>query len=390
MSWKQRWQDASFRGVRFLTEGMNTDIGRRAVVHEYPYQDATTTEDMGLKARKYTINAYVIGDDHDLQRTSLIQALEAPGPGDLIHPEYGLQSVVLESCTSSSDQQTRISKFNMVFVQAGKPRYPSQQRNTRAEVVQLQAKINTSLRQRLTGVLSSDMNILTLRTQVVELANVYRRSGYMLALAETGLPKGVTGADLLDLVTASEALDTALLAPIRTELPSLPDNWTEIPAADTETLPSINKGIGLLNQLQAASNSNLTPQSLLQHAYASVFSLPLIHSTRLVYDSVEQAQSLRQSLHSHLTTLAGFSNLDYSGLVGQFRDLLSVVDAAAEQQLATLPNVVYVKPKVEIPTLTLAWQQQQDASKADSIQERNLHILHPLFVTSARAVEILQ
>lgn len=154
MSWKDRWQDASFRGKAFLTDGMSTEVGRRTIVHEYPYQDATTTEDMGLKARKYTVNAYLIGDDHDLQRADLLKALEAPGAGDLIHPEYGLQTVVLESCTISSDQQTRITKFALVFTQAGKPRYPQQQRNTRNEATQIQKYFNTSALDRLTGMLS--------------------------------------------------------------------------------------------------------------------------------------------------------------------------------------------------------------------------------------------
>lgn len=155
MTWKARWQDASFRGVPFLTDGLSTEVGRRNIVHEYPYQDATTTEDMGLKARKYTVNAYVIGDDHDLKRAALLKALETPGAGDLIHPEYGLQTVVLEpGSTISSDQQTRITKFSLVFAQAGKPRYPQQHRNTRNEATQIQKYFNTSALDRLTGMLA--------------------------------------------------------------------------------------------------------------------------------------------------------------------------------------------------------------------------------------------
>lgn len=119
MSYKDREQNASFRGVPFLTEAKNTEVGRRVQVDSYPFKDSTQTEDLGRLKRKYTLTAYVIGDDHDLQRDKLIAALETKGPGELVHPDYGRQTVVAELNTVSSDIKQRITTFTLNFHQAG-------------------------------------------------------------------------------------------------------------------------------------------------------------------------------------------------------------------------------------------------------------------------------
>lgn len=45
MAWKDRLQDASFRGVPFKFEGEGAAVGRRVETHEYPNRDKPYTED---------------------------------------------------------------------------------------------------------------------------------------------------------------------------------------------------------------------------------------------------------------------------------------------------------------------------------------------------------
>lgn len=230
------------------------------------------------------------------------------------------------------------------------------------------------------------INILSLKQQVAELSSLYSRSGYALPIGENGLPVGVASTALLSPGVAALALDSALLAPIRAVLPPLPTDWTQpAPAAN---LTDITSGIALLNQLQRAGS--LTSKPLLQHAYASTLSLILLNATQLRYESVEQAQALRKTLHAHLLTLAPLLENTDGNLIGALRDLLVVVDAAADQQLATLPHVTLLTPKVETPALVLVWANQHDSSQAENLLARNPHILHPLFVSPARPVELLQ
>ncbi|WP_172904159.1 DNA circularization N-terminal domain-containing protein, partial [Escherichia coli] len=79
--WRDRLQDASFRGVPFKVEEESAGTGRRVETHEYPNRDKPYTEDLGKITFRPSITAYVVGDDCFDQRDRLIEALNKPGPG---------------------------------------------------------------------------------------------------------------------------------------------------------------------------------------------------------------------------------------------------------------------------------------------------------------------
>lgn len=101
MSWRDQLQPASFRGVRFHVDQHDAQGGRRVASHEYPMRDKPYTEDLGRKQRKYTLQAFVIGDNYMALRNELLQALEQKGPGVLVHPYLGRLSVNIESYSLS-------------------------------------------------------------------------------------------------------------------------------------------------------------------------------------------------------------------------------------------------------------------------------------------------
>ena len=87
---------ASFRGVPFFVDSSERGGGgRRIVTHEFPGRDDPFVEDLGRGARTFRIEGYVIGDDYLSQRDALLSALEdQEGPGTLLHPYYGVRSVI--------------------------------------------------------------------------------------------------------------------------------------------------------------------------------------------------------------------------------------------------------------------------------------------------------
>lgn len=127
MSWKDQLQDASFRGVGFKVESESAGVGRRVETHEYPNRDKPYTEDLGKVTFRPTITAYVIGDDCFEQRDRLIEALNKPGPGTLVHPTYGEMAVCVdgEIQVNSSSQDGRMFRFDLRFVEAGELSYPT-------------------------------------------------------------------------------------------------------------------------------------------------------------------------------------------------------------------------------------------------------------------------
>ncbi|ELX1853102.1 DNA circularization N-terminal domain-containing protein [Escherichia coli] len=125
--WRDRLQDASFRGVPFKVEEESAGTGRRVETHEYPNRDKPYTEDLGKVTFRPSITAYVVGDDCFDQRDRLIEALNKPGPGTLVHPTYGELKVCVdgEVRVSTSKSEGRIVRFDLKFVEAGELSYPT-------------------------------------------------------------------------------------------------------------------------------------------------------------------------------------------------------------------------------------------------------------------------
>lgn len=134
--WRQSLRQGSFRGVPFFTKSTSSDQGRRTATHEYPLRDLPFVEDLGLKGRSFTLEAYVIGIDYMGLRDQLITALEQSGPGELVHPYRGTLNVALTSparITESADEGG-MARFSLTFTQVDNNTQPSFRPDTPALV----------------------------------------------------------------------------------------------------------------------------------------------------------------------------------------------------------------------------------------------------------------
>lgn len=131
------WRKASFRGVPFVVEEHERSSGRRGPTHTYPQQDDAAFEDLGLAPTRFTLRAYVIGDDHHDQAKRLADALDTKGTGELIHPRYGQLTVsVPEYRQTESISERRMTRFQLTFVRSGKVQFPAASSDTQAVVIQ--------------------------------------------------------------------------------------------------------------------------------------------------------------------------------------------------------------------------------------------------------------
>lgn len=133
-SWRGRLADGkgTFRGVPFwMIEDATLTGGRRIVRHEYPLRDDGQTEDMGQALRQYAFTAVVFGDNYFDLRDALIEALEAEGVAELVHPNWGTLNVQIESYTvreSCGAQGTAI--FSITFSPAADDTAPIEAEDT--------------------------------------------------------------------------------------------------------------------------------------------------------------------------------------------------------------------------------------------------------------------
>ncbi|MEH6478294.1 MAG: DNA circularization N-terminal domain-containing protein, partial [Sneathiella sp.] len=135
MSWRDNLQPASYKTVAFEVTSHDLDTGRRGPVHEYPGRDKPMAEDLGRKAREFTIEGFVIGDDWHKKRDALIAKCEEEGPGKLVHPFFGSMQVENRGCrVSESSKEGRVARFSLTFVEAGENTFPTSSVNTAAAV----------------------------------------------------------------------------------------------------------------------------------------------------------------------------------------------------------------------------------------------------------------
>ncbi|MTD32413.1 DNA circularization N-terminal domain-containing protein [Paludibacterium denitrificans] len=87
---------ASFKGIPFRVKETDMEVGRRTVLHEYAYRDIPYAEDLGRAARGFTVQAFFFGETGPDDADALIDALESPGAGLLVHPWRGSIMVILQ------------------------------------------------------------------------------------------------------------------------------------------------------------------------------------------------------------------------------------------------------------------------------------------------------
>src|SRR5580765_4911880 len=134
IAWRGKWMPARFRNARFHVDSAVRESGRRIVPHEYPKKDVPYAEDMGRRAREFTVRGYIIvyprdtpGDelkrkDYTIARDALIAALETDGPSDLQLPLLGVLNC---ACTryrvTEENRAGGYCVFDMSFVEYGRP-----------------------------------------------------------------------------------------------------------------------------------------------------------------------------------------------------------------------------------------------------------------------------
>jgi len=118
-------QTASFRGVPFKVQAARVKKGRRWAIHEYPYVDGGWPEDMGRMLRTYSFSGYLIGDLAPVMQNLLDMAIEAKGPGLLMHPTIGaLQVGLLSSSTAVHWDKMRVIQVEFEFIEVGPSIFP--------------------------------------------------------------------------------------------------------------------------------------------------------------------------------------------------------------------------------------------------------------------------
>lgn len=175
MNWRTARQQASFRGVPFFVDTDDQPAGHRTQVHEYPGRDLPFVERLGKQTDEIKVSGFVAGDDCLEQRDRLIEAVETPEPGELVHPWRGTLMVSVIKCDyAHSRHEMGVVRFELVFVRDdGALRYPATTRNMASSLNAAADEIKISAIDRFNAAMESiDMTQLRLDAVVQPLGTV--------------------------------------------------------------------------------------------------------------------------------------------------------------------------------------------------------------------------
>lgn len=399
-AWRDQLQPASFRGVAFSVAAADGELGRRNVVHEYPLRDLPYAEDLGRKARVFSIEALVIGADYMSARDKLAEAIEKPGSGELVHPYRGrVQVVVTSARLSESTDQGGLARFSLTFTESGEPVNPSPQAdianavNAAADAAEAEAEssfadlftvdgfqdfVSTEALAMLNGGLDS---IRLAANSLLGAALMPEFTRQLFGIADS----------LTSLILSPVNLATGLFGQV-TALSSIANN----PLAALSSLRSLF-GFGgnakpvpnsipggttfTLSRQQQAANQAATI-SLIRHA--AVIQVARVSAT-ITSASFSEAIALRDEIAGQLEELADSAD---DTLYMALTDLRIAVIKDINARAADLARTVQYTPPATLPALVVAYNLYGAIANTEDIIARNA-IRHPGFVPGGRALEML-
>lgn len=123
---------ASWKGIPFLVRSeVLTEGGRRIVLHDYPNSSERFVEDLGQLPPKFSVTAFVTGEDYLDRAEQLERALQEEGQGRLSMPTLGSRNLfALPYRKDASQTEVGEIRFELEFVAGRAISGPSRAPNT--------------------------------------------------------------------------------------------------------------------------------------------------------------------------------------------------------------------------------------------------------------------
>ncbi len=396
MNWRTQFQQGSFRGVPFLLDAADGQIGRRTVVHEYPLRDLPYPEDMGRQARAFDLDCYVLGEDYFPARDRLIRALEAPGPGTLVHPYRGVMevSVLPGSSVSERAREGGRASFRVAFIEAGQNAFPSARADTQAQVESAATAAQGSAQDEFAGRFSRSG--LPLPFQGSSTAAFLAGLKHLERTVLDGGPRLVRVPDFRRELARMQGQSTALLAdPARLAqaLGELVGQASDLFAGQPDKLLGVQRRVAEFGPGLAALPRS-TPRrgregDNQQQLVSLVTRLALAEaaraSARVIYASTLAASNQRDGLAQRLTDSAvGATVSNHAALLRLRRAVIDDINTRAVLLPLAIRSLIVTQP-----ALLAAHDALGDATQADALVARNA-IRHPGAVTGELPLEVLR
>lgn len=422
-------RQCSYKGVPFQAAAVTKTIQRRQVLHEYPQRDIPYLEDLGKGATLYKVTAFLVGDNCVAQAKRLEKALLTVGAGTFVHPWDGALtvSVYQASNISYSNSELRYCSLDITFVEAGELGYPNKLADGPTLARQLADKLGLSavsdfvesfkqtaayklVQAAINGTLLETLGIIS----DAEIAQILGFVDEVTTFAEQAIglltdePRGF--AEKL-----SSVLGLARFASVETRWSGIVNQISQLTTSEElnhrtnqfAQIPAVVSNIEAESLQDSAAVETLTRQLLLANAIGastligtSLDTVAIVDidqsgsgdtsedsgedSERIDTDTVTTSVDELLEVRDHL--IASIDNELQNPLIsdGLFINLLqarSVVFSILTSKAEGLSRLLSIEtPQIE-PSLVLAYDYYDDASRSDEIETRN-RVIHGAFCPS--------
>lgn len=393
--WRDQLQAATFRGVPFHVRSADGTVGRRTVSHEYPGKDVPYVEDLGRRAREFTLEAFVLGADVMRDRDALIDALEEPGIGELVHPYKGRMKVAVPNGRwSQSMDHGGLVRFSITFQESSDVVQPTVRADTQAGVEVAADNAESAVTEEFENVFSVEKQPDFVSTEA--LASIAAALGSVRTSANGALQNAATMPQFMR--------DLALISNTTTSLIRFPSSlagsmFSQVSGMRAIALSPMAAFLSLsgLFDFGATGFTSLTGNTAARRQQAAnqqaVIDLTrnaaLIEAARASsqaeFLSYNDAIEVRTDLADRLEAAAETApDATYVALI----DLRSAVVRDITARGADLSRIVQFTPNTTLPALVVAHQLYGNAARETEIVSRN-RIRHPGFITGGQALEVL-
>lgn len=415
---KKTWRDellpASFRGISFLIEQAGVPIGQKGQLHEFPQRDEPFWEPLGKQAQVHTLTAWIIGDDCFERRDKFLEALEAQGSGELVHPWLGRMQVKVGDCKMTHGRREGgMVSFDLTFYPDKPRKFPTGRVNTQQQVVKAKEGLLASALSRYKAAMAivdkARLGIIALRNSLSGVYAIIQQQFAPFVAVFTNLSGFVQS-----LINAPDAL-SALFSSYFSDFTGLSFSKSKssssggssaksvyrsavaTAAQQVEAVTSINtvSPIGGVDSVAAArATANLVQDALLVQVAQVISDMPVavqpvsVEATPSVEQQaiqpVERPEvpvaddviELRDDLNEAIWEASLKADpVHYLALNTLRQALFKHLTAVAESGV----RLVEITPAETLPALVLAYRRFGDATRSGEVVQRN-RIRHPGFV----------
>ena len=395
MSWKENLRPASFRGVSFFIDTSEFTTGRRVSLHEYPDREFGFPEDLGKISRTFKVDGHILGDDYFQTKQSMIEAVETPGVGELIHPYFGTVQVQVNSFAINEDTgRGRIASISFMFYESGDDRFP---KNVQDKQSTLEARSGSAIESskenfddNFSIVRQPGFVVDAARDKVQKAADLFTEStqGVVTVSEEaSNLAFGIRNltAEVDDLLQSPSDLSNRLLDSfqlLEDSIPSSEDrlsvigNFTTFGDDDAQVL-------GTTPSRDRQRDNNSAFNSFIKQVAASKSAL---YASQVEFDSTNEANEKRQEISALINEQ--IQSTENDDVFQQFRALNAVLIKTVPDEDADIPNIENVTPNDTTNSLVLVYDLFERRDSEQDIIDRN-KIKNPAVIEQGIELEVI-